>query len=70
MLATIAKQGRLAAAARADDGDDLAVGDREVDIAYRLDRLGPLAEAFRYLPDRDHRGCAMLTGRSRTDFSR
>ena len=47
------QQGRLAAAGRADDRDELAVGDGEVDVAQRRDGVGPAAVALRQMADRD-----------------
>src|SRR5262249_15864642 len=39
-----AQQGRLAAPARPDDGDDLPVADREIDVAKNFERAVALAE--------------------------
>src|SRR5439155_11015035 len=54
------EQRGFAAAGRAHDRDEFAVGDREIDVAQRYDRVRPAAVTLREPADRDH-----VTGRRR-----
>ena len=59
--ATIAQQRRLAAAARAEHGDDLARGDLEIDRPERFDRPEALAHALHPDAGRHGRGWYRLS---------
>ena len=54
-----AQQGRLARARRADDEDELALGDREVDALQDMERAEMLVEAARLDNQLHFSGCGV-----------
>src|SRR5690606_10442777 len=65
-----AEQGALAAPARADQRDELALGDVEVDAAERLDHLSPSLEPLRHTLDPDPLGVGERLGPGHPGSSR